>query len=211
MTMRRVARELGTGTASLYAHFASKDELLEQVIDRVIGEAEFPTTPDPARWQQQTKDAVRTMRAMLAAHNDIARGCLARIPLGENALRGSEAMIAVVRAGGLPDQVIAYACDLLPLYATATAYEESLYAREYSSPEQVGEFVEQVRAYFAALPRDRFPNVAALAGALTAGSDGDEIVRLSSRRRLEGERGLLARAPHRLWVPLAQSVASARP
>ncbi len=174
MTMRRVARELGTGAASLYAHFASKDELLEQAIDRVIGEVDFPGPPDPARWQQQIKEGVRAMRAMLAAHNDIARGCLARIPLGENALRGSEAMIGVLHAGGLPDQVIAYACDLLPLYATATAYEESLYAREYSRPEQVGEFIGQLRAYFAALPRDRFPNVAALAGPLTAGSDGDE-------------------------------------
>ena len=27
---------------------------------------------------------------------------------------------------GLPDKVIAYAVDILPLYATATAYEESL-------------------------------------------------------------------------------------
>jgi ABC-type uncharacterized transport system permease subunit len=31
-----------------------------------------------------------------------------------------------------------------------------------------------VRQYFASLPPDRFPNVVALAGPLTAGTEGDE-------------------------------------
>ncbi|MGI8803046.1 MAG: TetR/AcrR family transcriptional regulator [Solirubrobacteraceae bacterium] len=174
MTMRRVGQELETGGASLYAHVANKDELLELVIDRVIGELEIPGEPDRERWQEQLKQAVRSMRSTLAAHKDIARGCLARIPLGPNALRGSEAMIGVMRAGSLPDQVIAYACDLLPLYATAVAYEESLYAVAVPSPAEIERFVADLRDYFAALPPAVYPNIVALAGPLTAGSGGDE-------------------------------------
>jgi len=36
LSMRRVAADLGTGAASLYAHVANKDELLKLCIDRVI-------------------------------------------------------------------------------------------------------------------------------------------------------------------------------
>ena len=59
MTMRRVAQELGTGAASLYAHVAGKEELLELVVERVIGEVEIPDEPDPEHWQEQLKDGLR--------------------------------------------------------------------------------------------------------------------------------------------------------
>jgi AcrR family transcriptional regulator len=173
LTMRTVAHSLGTGAASLYAHVASKEELLELVIDRVIGEVQMPGHPDPERWQEQLKECARAIRAVFSRHRDLARASFARIPLGQNALRGSEWMIAVMRAGGLPEQVIAFACDLLPLYVMAVCYEESLYSSEIS-PEDMSKFVADLRQYFASLPPDRFPNVVALAGPLTAGTEGDE-------------------------------------
>jgi hypothetical protein len=83
-------------------------------------------------------------------------------------------MIAVLRAGGLPDRVVAYACDLLPLYVMATAYEESLYQSEGATPEQVAAFADSMRRYFASLPPERYPNLVSLAGPLTAGAEGDE-------------------------------------
>ncbi|MGI8505313.1 MAG: TetR/AcrR family transcriptional regulator [Solirubrobacteraceae bacterium] len=174
MTMRTVAHSLGTGAASLYAHVSGKEELLELVIERVIGELELPGEPDSERWQEQIKACSRSMRALFARHGDLARATFARIPLGENALRWSEWMIAVLRGAGLPEQVIAYACDLLPLYVMAHAYEESLFASEGTAPDQARAFVEDLRSYFASLPVERFPNVVSLAGPLTAGAEGDE-------------------------------------
>ena len=173
VTMRRVAQELGTGAASLYAHVAGKDELLELVVERVIGEVPIPDEPDPAHWQEELKDGMRMIRAAIGGHRDLARAIFARIPFGENALGGAEWMIRTLRAGGLPDQVIAYACDLLPLYVTAVAYEESLYAGENVTPEVMLEFNESMRRYYASVPADRFPNIVALATELTTGT-GDE-------------------------------------
>ena len=74
-------------------------------------------------------------------------------------------MIRTLRAGGLPDQVIAYACDLLPLYVTAVAYEEGLYASENVTPEVMLEFNVRMREFYASVPPERFPNVVALAPA----------------------------------------------
>ena len=173
MTMRRVTQELGTGAASLYAYVDNKERLLELVIDRALSELE-PPPPGEGPWQEQLKAGLRELRALLARHRDLARASFARIPLGENALRASEWMIATLRQGELPTKVIAYACDLLPLYVTAIAYEESIYAGEQISHEQMLEYVAEMRSYFESLPRSRFPNVVALAAALTAGAQSDE-------------------------------------
>jgi hypothetical protein len=74
-----------------------------------------------------------------------------------------------MRAGGLGDEVIALACDLLPLYVMAVAYEDSLYVSRDLTPQEVADYMGQMREYFAALPGDRFPGVVGLAGLLTSG------------------------------------------
>lgn len=174
LTMRRVAQELGTGGASLYAHVENKEGLIELVMDRVFGELEVPWPPDPERWQEQVRDAARRIRAVYARHRDIARGALARIPVGPNALVRSDRLLGLLRASGLSDQVVAYGIDLLALYVTAVAYEDALYEGRGFGPEDFAGFAEELRRYFTALPADRFPNIVALASALTAGANDDE-------------------------------------
>jgi AcrR family transcriptional regulator len=175
LTMRRVGQELGTGGASLYAHVANKDALIELVMDRVFGELEVPWPPDPERWEEQIKEVLRRTRALYRRHRDIARGALARIPTGPNALNGMEKILSILRTAGLPDQVVAYAADLLPLYVTAVAYEEGLYEARAWTSEEIGRYIAELRGYFESLPSDRFPTMVALATALTAGDDeGDE-------------------------------------
>src|ERR1700744_2871148 len=63
MTMRRVAQELGTGAASLYAYVDNKDRLLELVIERALGELE-PPAADDGPWQEQLKAGLREVRAL---------------------------------------------------------------------------------------------------------------------------------------------------
>lgn len=162
LSMRAVAQALGTGPASLYAHIADKDELLALLIERVAGELALPE-PDAERWQEQLKAMVRATHYGLLAHRDLARAALSSIPLGEDALRFRDRMIEIMRSGGLPDRVVAYGCDLLPLYAVATAYEHALHTERLATEE--GErYLAEVGEYLAALPADRFPNIVALAG-----------------------------------------------
>jgi AcrR family transcriptional regulator len=170
LNMRALAERLGTGPASLYAHVSGKDELLALLIDKVSSEIPVPV-PGEAPWQDQVKDAVRAIRRVLAAHGDLAHASLGNIPTGPNALRVINGFLGVLREAGLPDQVIAFAADILPLYATATAYEESLYAAK-DLPDEGAQYVAELRRYFGALPVDRFPHIVALAEPLTAG-EGD--------------------------------------
>ena len=173
VSMRSVAEALGTGPASLYAHVSGKEELLSLLIERLAGEMHLPE-PDPERWQEQIKELVREMHSVLLAHRDLARASMGNIPLGEGALRVSDRMIEILTLGGLPKQVIAYAVDLLPLYAVATAYEQSLF-NERTSTAEGARYFEEVDAYFAALPADRFPHMAALAPELAQGDAGERF------------------------------------
>jgi AcrR family transcriptional regulator len=171
LTMRTVAHALGTGPASLYAHVASKEQLIELLVERVIGEVEFGCAPDPERWAEQVKEAANNMRRVFASHGDLARASFGRIPVGANALRGAEWMIAVLRAGGLSDQVTGLAVDLIALYTMAVAYEDGLAVAGGNTVEEIVAFIGRLRKYYASLPTDRFPNVVALAGELTAGDE----------------------------------------
>ena len=173
VSMRSVAAALGTGPASLYAHVSGREELLSLLIERLAGDMRLPE-PDADRWQEQIKDLVREMHSVLLAHRDLARVSMGNIPLGEGALRVSERMIEILSLGGLPKQVIAYAVDLLPLYAVATAYEQSLF-NERTSTEEGARYFEEVDAYFASLPADRFPHMAALAPQLAEGDAGERF------------------------------------
>lgn len=171
LTMRTVAHALGTGPASLYAHVASKEQLIELLVERVIGEVEFGDAPDPERWAEQIKETANSMRRVFASHGDLARASFGRIPVGVNALRGAEWMMAVLRAGGLSNEVTGLAVDLLALYTMAVAYEDGLAVASGNSMEEVVEFIGRLREYYASLPADRFPNFVALADELTAGDE----------------------------------------
>src|SRR5881392_2825107 len=57
---------LEAGPASLYAHVANKDELMELVYDRVLAEVQVQE-PDKRRWEEQLKDALRQLYDVLVA------------------------------------------------------------------------------------------------------------------------------------------------
>jgi AcrR family transcriptional regulator len=170
VTTRRVAEDLGTGSASLYAHVASRDELLELMADRIAGEIEVPD-PDPARWQDQIRTYARHAQRVWARHADITRASLASIPTGPGRLRLVERLLAILRAAGFSDQVAVWAIDRLQIYIDADVYEGSIYAAKIKQGLDVEEYLSSIRDYYRRLPADRFPAIAALADVMVADSD----------------------------------------
>lgn len=172
VTMRAVAQELNTGAASLYAHVSNKEELAELMLDRVMGELSVPD-PDPAHWQDQVRALARQTVEVLTGHPGIARVALATlVPVGPNALAATERMLAIFRAGGLPDRIVALAIDLFAAFTTAVALERSQWILDQRSGGDTARRLAQTNDYLAALPPDRFPHLLALQ-AVSAGLDGE--------------------------------------
>ena len=178
VTMRRVANELGTGPASLYAYVDSREELLQRVHERVIAEVVFPDFADLG-WEEGVRQFALRCHDVYRRHADIALLSFADIPTTEPSLAGAEAMLAAMLEGDVPAHVAAWALDRLSLYIAADAYEGWIMQQRFggSTPEeseQLGRaYFDQVGAFFAALPKDRFPTMTSHLMEMMEG-DGEE-------------------------------------
>ena len=162
LSMRRVAEELGTGAASLYWHVGSKDGLLDLVLDEIIGEQDVPD-PEPERWAEQLKEVAHGLRRTILRHRDVVRLSIGRIPMGPNALRFSERMLAVLREGGVPDELAVLGHHLLFSIVNGFTMDETGEPAEDMAGLSIAEGAKMARDYIAALPTDRFPNMVAVA------------------------------------------------
>jgi AcrR family transcriptional regulator len=165
LTVRRLGEELNTGSATLYWHIGSKEELGELVYDHVMGEIELPE-PDPSRWQEQLKELGRQAYRVMLKHKDVVRFSIGRVPVGPNMLRVMEWSLDLLRQAGVPERAAAYAGDIFGRYLDASVLEVT--STGGPPPEMIG-------AYFGNLPADQFPNMVALSGAMFEGSDDDRF------------------------------------
>jgi AcrR family transcriptional regulator len=180
LSMRRVAQEFGTGAASLYAYVANKDELMELLVDWVMREVVNRWRgPEPTaeNWRELAKDSVRLSRDVLVEHRDLAKAFIGRIPFGPYGLQAVELQLSILRAGGLPDQIAAYAGDLLGTYLVSEAIEEQIWRTRFPDADsaQLREKMGEISDYLSALPIDRFPNLVALAGPMMSQGDRFEL------------------------------------
>jgi AcrR family transcriptional regulator len=104
INMRRIARELGSGTMSLYWHVASKDELLDLMIDAIIGEAQ---APEPSGdWRADLRAIACANRDTLHRHQWAVNNMGGRPPTGPKSLRSIERSLGALDGLGL-DKVTA--------------------------------------------------------------------------------------------------------
>jgi AcrR family transcriptional regulator len=172
VSMRRVAQELGTGPASLYAHVSNKEELHELMLDRLLGRLPRPE-PDPTRWTEQILEMAKAQLKMFTSYPGIARvGLETVVPAGPNALTYGEAVLAVFRAGGLPDRTAVFAFDTLSLWCTAFAYELGAVRTGEVSEETIATRSKEIGAYMAARPA-QFPNLLGV-GRILSGAKAED-------------------------------------
>jgi AcrR family transcriptional regulator len=172
-SMRRVAQALDTGPASLYVYVANRDELLELMLDRAVATVPLPVA-DPARWREQLKELLTSMRRMMSEdYPGITRLAMAIIPTGPGALAVTESMLALMKAGGMDDQAAGYACDVLNLYVQAQSLEAAFYLERGDGDPHPLDYFKGVAERLCSLPPERYPYISALVPQLMAG-DGDQ-------------------------------------
>jgi AcrR family transcriptional regulator len=177
VTMRRVAQALDTGPASLYVYVANRDELLELVYDRVLGEIALPParpigTPVP-EWRPALTTLIRDAITVLGRHRGIATVALGEVRTGPNALALAESILALLSGSGIDDRTRAFALDLIGLHITAAAVEESHYYEKGLTGMTEEHAVAEMDAAFASRTTAAHPHLTAIHHTLTEGS-GDE-------------------------------------
>jgi hypothetical protein len=138
-------------------------------LNQALTEVEVPQ-PDPGRWAEQLAGVARQLRAAIGRHRDIVPASAGFLPGGSRALRCHESVLAIMRAGGLPDRLSVAGLYLLWIIVNGFSLEETQTGR----PERPGpDLAPAVSRYFASLPGDRFPTLVAVAGEF-AKTDLDE-------------------------------------
>jgi AcrR family transcriptional regulator len=178
VSMRSIARELGTGAASLYAHVANRNELDALVLERVASRLEVPD-PDPTRWQEQLRETLVRMLALYDEHPGVARASLGMVPMSPRTLVTMERLVALLRAGGVPDQAAAWFLDLMALYVSSVAVERDIWRSRGGLPEdhddRSDEHHDAIHQYFRDVPENEFPLLASMADALATGDSDDRF------------------------------------
>jgi len=174
LTIRSVAARLKAAPMALYNHFADKDELVDALLDRVLGR--FEPQPPGGDWRDDLKAFARAHRQVLVDHPWAVAPLFSRPAPGMNAVRVGEHALAIIRRGGVTnDEAVATFSGVIALN-----YGWSSFTAARRLDPAAG---EQVAAAMAALPADAFPHTAAVAAEMV-GYGNDEHYELVLDRLL---------------------------
>ncbi|MCV7357682.1 TetR family transcriptional regulator [Mycolicibacterium fluoranthenivorans] len=143
LSMRKLATVLGVQAASLYKHYPTKDDVLDDVASRVVGEVRTSAFDEGADWAVGLADWARSYRAALAAHPNLVPYLAGGIGQRDASLRIADVVHGgLVRAGWPPRDatLIGAATRSLVLGSTVGSFSRG--------------FADDVQVY-----RDRYPHM----------------------------------------------------
>ncbi len=165
-SMRRLGTELDAGATSLYWHVRNKDELIDLILDEIIGEvvADFDATVAVgASWRDQLAEIARSLRRVLLVHRHIAPLLGERPTLGPNALDAAERVMGVMLEAGFDHRRTSMGTGAVINYASGFAIFESRMPEAVSEEPGAEALSAAVNAYINSLPEERYPNMRAVA------------------------------------------------
>lgn len=122
VTIRSLASELGLKPMSLYHYVASKEDLLDGIVDAVFAEVSLPRIGRP--WKAEMRRRARSARTVLGRH-PWALGLLeSRETAGTAALAHHDAVIGTLRSAGFSVRMTAHAFALLDSYTYGFVLQE---------------------------------------------------------------------------------------
>ncbi|WP_328869595.1 TetR/AcrR family transcriptional regulator [Streptomyces sp. NBC_00287] len=170
LTLRMLAESLNSGTATLYRHFNGKDELLALVADRILGEVRVPPEElDGLDWRDAVTVAAEAFYATLSRHPNALSLLAAQVPVGPNALRGRERLIALFLSHGFPVGLAVRAFTAIGHYVIGFAIQQ--HGPGTPSPEDE----THLREYYHSLDPAAYPATLAVADELTSVPLHDEF------------------------------------
>jgi AcrR family transcriptional regulator len=98
LSMRKLAQELGVVPMALYKHVANKDEMLDGMVDVVVGEIDPPLSG--ADWKTTIRERVLSARRALLRHPWASRVIESRTDPTPAVLAYMDSMVGLFRAGG---------------------------------------------------------------------------------------------------------------
>jgi AcrR family transcriptional regulator len=149
LSMRSLATALKVKAMSLYNHVANKDELLDGMVDVVIGEITLPAAGGD--WKGAMRARAESALSVMTAHPWAPMLVVSRINVGPNMLGYIDATLATLRGAGLSWFETDRAWNAIDNYIYGFALQQQNF------PVNPDEYAEAAAAYLPMLPANKYP------------------------------------------------------
>ena len=160
LTMRGLGRSLGVEAMSLYNHVANKDDLLDGMVDVVVGDIVVPPTGTP--WRSALRARCISAHETLLAHPWAALLITSRLAIGPGMTRYLDATLGRLREGG-------FSIDgALDAWNAVDSHLYGFTLQELNLPFAVEESSTISASVLPQIPADEFPYVVEVLGHVMA-------------------------------------------
>ena len=149
LSMRKLATTLKVEAMSLCNHVASKDELLDRMVDRIIGEITLPERGGD--WKPAMRARAVSALAVMTAHPWAPMLVVSRINVGPNRLRYIEATLGTLREAGLSWEETDRAWNTMDNYIYGFTLQQQNF------PVNRDDYASAAASYLPMLSADRYP------------------------------------------------------
>jgi AcrR family transcriptional regulator len=163
ISMRRIARRLGVVPMALYKHVENKDDLLNGMIDVVVGEID--PAIEGADWKTAVRERILSARRTLLRHPWAARVLESRSEPTPAIIAYFDSMMGIFLAGGFSVDLMHHALHVMG--SRILGFSQELFDDASSAPD------EEAIAMWSEMA-ERYPNIAALIRELAAGQISHE-------------------------------------
>lgn len=164
VSMRRLGQALGVEAMALYNHVANKEEILDGMVDLVVGEIESPI--EGVEWKPIFRARILSARGVLLRHPWAAEAIVSRRQMTPTVMRYMESMGAILKDGGFSIDLLHHAFHMLG--SRILGFVQELYDDSdelAASPEMSAVLADQMAAEFPVMTEV----------AMTISHDGDVI------------------------------------
>ena len=146
MTIRSLAGELAVSPMSLYRHVRDKGDLLDEVVDTLLGEVWRPRVRED-EWRTWIAEAADKLRGFLVTQPAALHVYLGHPVTSASARVRMEAIMRVLREAGLSEASARRAYGAIHTYTIGFAALEASRAREARAEHHTDELARQLAAY----------------------------------------------------------------
>ena len=169
LTMRKLAQDLGVEAMSLYNHVASKDDLLDGMVDIVFSEIEPPVAGGD--WKAELRKRAVSTRDALNRHRWAIGEMEGRGSHGPSNLRLHDAVLGCLRGAGFSVEMTVHAYSVQDAYIYGFALRER--DTGFETPDSAGQAAQRRAEMITEL--DKYPHLVEIAAELP-GSGYDDAV-----------------------------------
>jgi AcrR family transcriptional regulator len=152
LTMRRLGQELGVEAMSLYNHVRNKDDVLDGMVDLVLGDIDVPPAGTP--WRTAMRQRSISAHEILVAHPWAALQIMSRFNIGPGMTRYLDATLGRLREGGFSVH------GALDAWHTLDSHLYGFTLQQLGLPFEIDAAPRVSAEVLSRLPADEFPYVA---------------------------------------------------